>query len=251
MYDPAIGRFTSFDPADDYQNRLHRYNYCGGDGVNCVDPSGEVNYTLIGILAVAFIVGFIVGFVRPPKGTSWQDRVYSGLKYGLWAVLIVEILLVAAAGGVVAISWYFGWNILPPTAMMVAAEISATGSALAVAFRPSSSAPPRTTGPGTSPRRSIYRAVRDPELKQIERTGRFENPEGLEVKYFAETKAGAQQYGNMAEKAFKDGPYTIVETTIPESLLTAETTVVVDSGISTVVVRTEQLPQLSSPAMHP
>jgi RHS repeat-associated protein len=40
MYDPAIGRFTSFDRAEDENNKLHKYAYCGGDAVNAVDLSG-------------------------------------------------------------------------------------------------------------------------------------------------------------------------------------------------------------------
>jgi len=41
-YDPRAGRFTGFDPADDYANNLHKYAYCGNDGINNMDPSGQM-----------------------------------------------------------------------------------------------------------------------------------------------------------------------------------------------------------------
>jgi hypothetical protein len=89
--------------------------------------------------------------------------------------------------------------------------------------------------------------VRNPELESIRSLDTFANPEGIEVKYFSATLAGAQRYAAMAAGAFGDGPYTIVQTGLPGSLVTPEMTTVVDRGIPTVIVPTEQLPILTRP----
>jgi RHS repeat-associated protein len=65
MYDPAIGRFTSYDPVDDFNNKLHKYAYCGNDPVNSIDPTGSLTMaevggvvqTIIGTLGRAAIWG--------------------------------------------------------------------------------------------------------------------------------------------------------------------------------------------------
>lgn len=97
----------------------------------------------------------------------------------------------------------------------------------------------------------LFRAVRPEELAEIEKNGKFSNPPGIEVKYFSTTPEGAQSYTSQATRAFGDGPYRIVETSIPESAITPDMQVVVDRGIPTVVVPTEVLPQLSSPRITP
>jgi len=67
------------------------------------------------------------------------------------------------------------------------------------------------------------------------------------VKYFSTTKEGARQYADMAEKAFGDPAYTIVETEIPTSSIAPEMAIEVDRGISTVTVPTEMLNELAPP----
>jgi hypothetical protein len=67
------------------------------------------------------------------------------------------------------------------------------------------------------------------------------------VKYFSTTLAGAQRYAAIATDAFGDGPYTIVQTSIPNSSITPEMTAVVDRDIEIVVVPTARLPTLSRP----
>jgi RHS repeat-associated protein len=51
LYDPCLGRFTSCDPVDDQANKLHRYVYCGNDGVNAVDISGRSSLAEVQVVA--------------------------------------------------------------------------------------------------------------------------------------------------------------------------------------------------------
>lgn len=84
-------------------------------------------------------------------------------------------------------------------------------------------------------------------MADIQKAGKFNNPPGIENKYFSTTKEGAQQYGDMAQKAFKDGPYSVVETSIPTNQIAKDMQVTVDSGIKTVTVPTDKLNQLTKP----
>jgi RHS repeat-associated protein len=94
---------------------------------------------------------------------------------------------------------------------------------------------------------TLFRAVQPAELAQIVKTGGFSNPPGIEVKYFSTTAEGAQKYGAQAAKAFGDGPYTVVQTSVPKVAMTPQMQVVVDRGIPAVTVPTKVLPQLSRP----
>jgi hypothetical protein len=107
------------------------------------------------------------------------------------------------------------------------------------------------SGGATEPPVQLWRAVKDAELTDIQTTGIFRNPPGIENKYFTTTLDGAIQFGEMASNAFGDGPYTIVQTSIGADLITPEMSVVVDRGIPTVVVPTEVLPELSPPTILP
>jgi hypothetical protein len=107
-------------------------------------------------------------------------------------------------------------------------------------------AEPAAPSSGTQP---LYRAVRPPELANLEGRGVFRNPDGVEVKYFSTTESGAHQYRAMAERAFKDGPYVVVETEIPLNAITPEMQVTVDGGIETVTVPTDKLRLLAPPVV--
>lgn len=99
--------------------------------------------------------------------------------------------------------------------------------------------------PGTT---KLYRAVQDPELKSIESTGQFTNPEGIEVKYFSTTPEGATKYAQKAYRRWPDeGPYTLVETEVSSGSIASDMTVTVDRGIPSVVVPTPILPSLAPP----
>ena len=55
-YSPGLGRFTGFDPAEDYTNRLHKYAYCGNNPINVNDPSGELCFVLVVGLLLAILL---------------------------------------------------------------------------------------------------------------------------------------------------------------------------------------------------
>lgn len=94
---------------------------------------------------------------------------------------------------------------------------------------------------------ALYRMVTAAELNDILQLGAFRNPYGIENKYFAITAAGAASYAQQAHKAFGDGPFTMVETAIPTRSITPDMRVTVDRGLSTVIVPTQQLSELSPP----
>jgi RHS repeat-associated protein len=98
---------------------------------------------------------------------------------------------------------------------------------------------------------SLFRAVTNAERESIQSLKAFYNPPGNEVKYFSTTLEGAQSYASQATAAYGEGPFTIVSTSIPTSSITPEMTVIVDRGISTIVVPTELLPTLSPPVVLP
>src|SRR5579862_2766987 len=94
---------------------------------------------------------------------------------------------------------------------------------------------------------TLFRAVQPAELQSIQDTGMFSNVAGLEGKYFSTTLDGAQAYADAADAAFGDGPYTIVQTTIPSSMMPDMVTV--EFGVPTVFVPSEILTSLSEPVI--
>ena len=97
----------------------------------------------------------------------------------------------------------------------------------------------------------LYRAVTQAGLHDLAaRSGTFRNLPGIESKYFSTSAEGAASYARqtyLRGGVMYEGPYTIVETEIPESAMTPGMIPPfgVDRGISTVVVPTEKLPLLS------
>lgn len=98
---------------------------------------------------------------------------------------------------------------------------------------------------------TLYRAVMNPEADSIQASGAFTNPAGIETKYFSTSLEGAQSYASQASRAFGDGPFSIVQTSIPTSSITPDMVVSVDRGIQTVVVPTADLTKLSAPVFVP
>jgi len=94
---------------------------------------------------------------------------------------------------------------------------------------------------------ALYRMVTAAELDDIRQWGAFRNPFSVENKYFAITAEGAASYAQQAHKAFGDGPFTMIETTIPTRSITPDMRVTVDRGLATVIVSTQQLSELSPP----
>ncbi|WP_164928463.1 polymorphic toxin-type HINT domain-containing protein [Gloeobacter violaceus] len=102
---------------------------------------------------------------------------------------------------------------------------------------------------------SLYRAVLDKELQDIKSSGVFRNPYGIEIKYFSVTAEGAARYARsqFINRPF-EGPYTLLRTRVPSSLLANPqvTRLILDRGIGgvdTVTIPTELLKNLSPPTM--
>lgn len=96
----------------------------------------------------------------------------------------------------------------------------------------------------------LYRAVTLDELSDIQDLSKFRNPLGIENKYFSETVEGATSYAKQAHKAYRDGPYTIVETSIPTHLIDPQWKTLVDQGgIPAITIPTNMLRQLETPTI--
>ena len=97
---------------------------------------------------------------------------------------------------------------------------------------------------------SLFRTVEPGELADLGAQNAFRNPFGIESKYFSTTAEGAAREAKMLSGFSGTGPFTIVETSIPRSvlgLLPAGHILSVDRGVSTVVLGSEHLPLLSTP----
>ena len=93
----------------------------------------------------------------------------------------------------------------------------------------------------------MFRAVTLDEALDIRDRGCFANPPGLEVKYFATTRLGAERYAALAAAAFGDGPFVIMSTAIDAVLIDPSFCVLVDGSIETVTVPTNILYLLQAP----
>jgi hypothetical protein len=101
-------------------------------------------------------------------------------------------------------------------------------------------------GGGTT---TLFRAVKDGELADIEATGAFRTPAGMaEGKYFSTTAEGAATYGKEAYGAWPhEGPYTLIRTEAPTGLLGP--VFGVEKGIPSVLIPNEVLPVLRPQVM--
>ncbi|GAB2913756.1 DUF6531 domain-containing protein [Streptomyces mayteni] len=90
----------------------------------------------------------------------------------------------------------------------------------------------------------VYRAVQNAELNQISRTRTFQNPAGIEVKYFSDTAEGAAAYARQMYGRFPDeGPYTMVRSTIRTDAIPdlSRVDLVEAGGIAALAIPTEIL----------
>ena len=91
---------------------------------------------------------------------------------------------------------------------------------------------------------TVYRAVRDEELKDIKKTGKFINRGSAEGKYFTNSAESASDYARKAVNGFGDSAYTIVKTYVPADTLRDLSAVSVDGGIRAWVIPDNHLPAL-------
>jgi RHS repeat-associated protein len=120
-----------------------------------------------------------------------------------------------------------------------------------VCLAPGATPPPQL--PSLLPEIPLFRAVSPAELSDIENSGTFNDPFGNGIKYFSTTDEGAASYAQQASNAFGDGPFTLVQTSIPGSLLTPDMSPQngVDGGIPTVVIPGNLFPYLAPPIVIP
>ena len=90
----------------------------------------------------------------------------------------------------------------------------------------------------------VYRAVLPAELDDLKHLGRFRNPYGNEVKYFALTRGGTTQYATFAATVFGEGPYWLVSAHFPSRFVGWQLQVTVDRGIASLALPTNLLVEL-------
>ncbi|WP_224317363.1 RHS repeat-associated core domain-containing protein [Streptomyces olivaceus] len=93
----------------------------------------------------------------------------------------------------------------------------------------------------------LYRAVMDGELAQIMRTRTFQNPRGIEAKYFSTTAEAAASYAREMYSRFPhEGPYTLVRSTIHGDAIPdiSRVDLVEAGGIEALALPTEVLEQM-------
>jgi RHS repeat-associated protein len=246
-YGSKIARFTTTDPFLDQRaalldpQRWNRYSYGRNNPLRYVDPDGrDVGEAAAWVqnqvsFASSFYTQAAVSSGNPALAAS-TTFVASSLEIGINAV--ADAFRVGESTGAALGRGDSGLAF----AAAVAEDAGRAGGLALLAAGGASSATSRT---------SLFRAVRPGELSDIEATGAFRNPPGSEVKYFSTTEGGARSYAGQAQAAFKDGPYSIVRTSIPKRAITPAMRATVDKGISTVVVPTEKLSQLGPPKVIP
>ena len=70
------------------------------------------------------------------------------------------------------------------------------------------------------------------------------------MKYFALSRDGARRYAAMSSGAFGDGPFWLVSTSFPSTLISWRQEVVVDRGIDALALPTAMLRLLSPPLIE-
>ena len=88
LMNPLTGRFWSADSYEGSQSdpqSLHKYLYCGGDGVNCIDPNGNASLTEVMVTAA---IGATIGALVAVNVTSYlnpnvtEDELWKAAEYG-------------------------------------------------------------------------------------------------------------------------------------------------------------------------
>jgi RHS repeat-associated protein len=80
-YDAAAGRFLNRDPAE-YCGGVNLYGYAGSNPVNCVDPSGEFFFLVVGVVVVAAVYFFDQSPAGEPSATAPRANIFIGDVHG-------------------------------------------------------------------------------------------------------------------------------------------------------------------------
>jgi uncharacterized protein RhaS with RHS repeats len=221
-YDPTRARWLNRDPIAE-AGGINLYQAVGSNPVNFRDPSGLFQGDALRYAAQLALEEEAAGL--GPENPIADIVAAATLAIGVAvSVASSDHAPAPAAGG------NGNGNQQPPAA--------ATGGC-----------PPEDSGSGAPPpdgTTPLFRAVSQAELQDLNTTGNFNNPLGIENKYFSTTAEGASSYAQQTfGTGLYQGPYSIVQTSIPTNLIGPTMQVTVDGGISTVVVPTELLPNLS------
>ncbi|MFT4046644.1 MAG: RHS repeat-associated core domain-containing protein [Solimonas sp.] len=231
FYDAEVGRFLSPDPAgfsDQSPFTFNRYSYAANNPYRYTDPTG-MESAMIACGAACDIDG-----VQSLAALEQAANVASLIPVAGDIVASVQSTLEL----VKAVSQGDGLGVALAAAQLGASLVAGGEGRLAV--KEVSVAAEGTT--------TLFRAVSNAELDDLSATGTFNNPLGIESKYFSTTAEGASSYAQQTVgTGLYQGPYTIIQTSIPTNLISPTMQVTVDGGISTVVVPTELLPSLSAP----
>ena len=241
-YDPEVGRFTQQDPLGMIEG-VNAYAYALNNPINRVDPLGTVSQAFSG-------TNPSYGGATPPGGLSSGQQSLGST--------------VAAAAGEFALGFIPGYDLY-----QAFQNPDATGFDYLIGVLGVAPGLGKAVGTGLKGGRAVvnavdtandlrkvargddfvdlYRAVGPDELADIQKSGVFRSPAGIEGKYFTTSGEQASTYAREAVRAFGDDPYTIVRTQVPRSALdTPGISATVEKGINAI-----QLPNRSLPGLSP
>jgi RHS repeat-associated protein len=284
-YDPSTGGFISEDPIGFASGDYNLYRYVGNSPTNFIDPSGLageepslLNRITGGLRAIGGAIQAIGGGTLAVGGTAGTagigaapaiigggliaargaDDFQAGIRQLFTGLetnsLTFEGVKKLTGNCTVAGVVDFGTSLISAGGL-AKGLLSTSGTKSRVVLRnPSPTLNPQVTnlyGSGTEVN-TLWRSVKGEELADVEKSGIFRaSPTGSEGKYFSETAEGAADYARQAYGRWpKEGPYTLLETSIPKEFLSEYPRIIVDGGIPTRVIPNELLPYLNPPIIH-
>ena len=171
--DLAVGRFVSMDPWEGEDLRphsLHRYLYAGQSPVGAIDPTGESEFSVAGLVG-AVAIGAVA---------------YGGFSFAIYRDF-ARALNDALVGALVGATFYAA---LPTAAAAIWRVAPLAGGSVAV------------SSAGAGGVTTLYRAMSNAEFQQLMTTGQFHaGPNSLGGKWMAETLPHALRWGRVLEGA--------------------------------------------------
>jgi RHS repeat-associated protein len=240
LYSATLSRFLSADPIG-LGGGPNLYAYCLGNPLAYIDPLGlcgdqtygfgsgdyldDVDQFLYGEGdAIVGALQGLVNFVMNPSQTTMD---------AMAAIAALDSTIRDFADSV-STAWnsgYRGQGQLVGGTLIAAATIAA----------------PYATSVSTASvgaNSSLYRAVGPAELADIQANNGFRNLGPAEGKYFTTSPEAAASYARQAVSGFGDPPYTLIQTSVPNSIFSGLQPAIVDRGIPTWVIPNDRLPGL-------